>query len=69
MIFGQYGGHATVMLERVHVVITNNAQAFLATISEDVDATDISIILNNFNIYLIVEANIGSRLPIFVVET
>ena len=57
------------MLERVLVVITNNVQAFLATISEDVDATDISIIINNFNIYLIVEANIGSRLPIFVVET
>jgi len=57
------------MLERVLVVMTNNVQAFLATISEDVDATDISIIINNFNIYLIVEANIGSRLPIFVVET
>jgi hypothetical protein len=37
------------MLERVLVVITNNVQAFFATISEDVDATDISIILNNFN--------------------
>jgi len=69
MIFGQYGGHITVMLERVPVIITNNVQAFLSTILEDVDATDISIILNNFNIYLIVEANIGSRLPIFVVET
>ena len=57
------------MMERVLVVITNNVQEFLATILEDVDATDIAIILNNFNIYLIVEANIGSRLPIFVVET
>ena len=57
------------MLGRVPVVITNNVQAFLVTTSEDVDATDISVILNNFNIYLIVEANIGSRLPIFVVET
>ena len=50
------------MLGRVPVVITNNVQAFLVTTSEDVDATDISVILNNFNIYLIVEANVGSRL-------
>ena len=57
------------MLERVPVVITNNVHTFLSTILESVDATDISIILNNFNVYLIVEANIGSRLPIFVGET
>ncbi len=56
-------------LERLTIIIANNVQVFLATIPEDIDATDISVILNNFNISFIVEANIGSKLPIFVVET
>ena len=41
-----------------------NMQVFLPKISADRDAIDISVILNNFNMHLIVEADIDSKLPV-----
>jgi len=39
-------------------------QVFLPKTSEDRDAIDISVVLNNFNMHLIVEADIDSKLPV-----
>ena len=49
---------------RLTAIRANNMQVFLPKISADRDATDISVILNNFNMHLIVEAAIDSKLPV-----
>ena len=55
-------------IKRLIVIRANNMQIFLQKISADRDAPDISVIINNFNIYLIVDTNIESQLPVCVVE-
>lgn len=50
--------------KRLTAIRANNMQVFLPIISADRDATDIFVILNNFNIHLIVGANIDSKFSV-----
>ena len=49
---------------RLTAIRANNMQVLLSKISAGRDAIDISVILNNFNMHLIVEADIDSKLPV-----
>ena len=64
ILFSQYSSHLMTKFRRLTAIRANNMQVFLPKISADRDAIDISVILNNFNMHLIVEADIDSKLPV-----
>ena len=64
ILFSQYSSHLMTKFKRLFAIRANNMQVFLPIISADRDATDIFVILNNFNIHLIVGANIDSKFSV-----